>query len=94
MRVKHKEKGYLGYSGDFNICSIDEIIVGFDDNPDGTHNGADSCFMTDYYVFLEATQTWKDMPQAFRDKDIITDEYNTYFFEPKTKEDRERGYTL
>jgi len=94
MRVKHKEKGYLGYSSDFNICGMSEIIVHFDDESDGTPNGADSDYISNYEVFIEATQEWKDLHQAFKDKDVITDNYDTHFFEPTTKEDRERGFTL
>lgn len=37
---------------------------------------------------------WKPMGQAFRDRDLITDNYNTQFFPPPTPEDRDRGYTL
>jgi len=94
MKVRNKEKGYTGVSGSFNTHALSEIIVGFDDGPNGEPNGADSCFISEYDVFLEETQKWKDMRQAFKDHDLINDNYNTVFFEPKTKEDRERGFTL
>ena len=42
----------------------------------------------DFDVWLESKQEWKDMAQAFRDKDLIIDNYNTIFFEPKTQEDK------
>jgi len=37
---------------------------------------------------------WKDLNQAMKDRDVITDNYNKYFFEPRTSEDRIRGFTL
>lgn len=37
---------------------------------------------------------WKDLNRAFKDRDVITDNYNKYFFEPRTPEDRIRGFTL
>jgi len=94
VKVRNKEKGYLGYSGGFNIHGMSEIIVHFDDGPDGEPNGADSCFIREYDVFLDSIQEWKDLAQAFKDKDVITDNYDTIFFEPRNKEEKERGYAL
>ncbi len=54
---------------------------------------ADSMFIRELDVWIEPTG-WKDMSAAFLDHDIITDNYNTQFFEPKNAEDRKRGYTL
>lgn len=88
MRVRHKITRYVGYSGDFNIHAMSEVIVQWDDD------GADSMYISDLEVYLKATEEWKDMSQAFKDGDLITDNYNTIFFEPKTEEDRQRGYTL
>lgn len=97
MKVRYKESfdrfskgtGELieGYSGDFNIHSLSEVLVRGD-------WGADTSYQKDLDVFLESKQEWKDMRQAFADRDIIIDNHNTCFFEPTTKEDRERGYTL
>lgn len=78
----------------FNTTALSEVI-GY-----GDEFGSDSFFIEDLDVLIEAKDSngkqigWKDMGQAFRDKDLIIDNYNTYFFEPETKEDRERGYTL
>lgn len=87
MKIREKKTGELGSSGRFNIHGMSDIVVDFD-------NGEmDSCFIGDFEVLL-SNGLWKDLSQAFRDKDIITDNYNTRFFEPKNEEDRERGYTL
>jgi hypothetical protein len=56
--------------------------------------GDDSAPPSELDVWLEATQSWKPMDQAFRDRDLICDNHNTCFFEPPTPEDRARGYTL
>jgi len=88
MKVRHK-KGYTGISSKFNTLALSEIIVYFDDDL-----GADSDFISNYDVYLESKNEWKDMKQAFRDHDIIEDNYATYFFEPQNEEDRKRGFTL
>ena len=87
MKVRFKENpNIVWYSGKFNIHGLGEVIVQHKDF------GADSVFIKDLDVLIDAS--WKDMAQAFRDKDLIIDNYNTYFFEPKTQEDKERGFTL
>jgi hypothetical protein len=97
MRVR--QKGTSGdnwkmTSGKFNVCALSEVICYWEDG------SADSLFIKDLDVFIEArTYTgnhigWKDMRQAFEDKDIIIDNFNTYFFEPENEEDRKRGFTL
>ena len=89
MKVRHKEKGYLGTASKFNILALAEIIVGLD------MGDMDTMYIRDFDVLLELDKDdpeWKDMSQAFRDKDLITDNYNEWFFEPKTEEDRVRGF--
>jgi hypothetical protein len=88
MTLRHKANGYLGASSKFNTHAMSEIIVFFADGD------CSSDFISEYEVFLEARQEWKDMSQAFEDRDIIVDNYNTYFFEPKSEEDKIRGYAL
>ena len=82
--IKTKEKGE---SSSFNTHSLSEVIVGWKEE-------LDTVFTKDLEVFIEALQVWKTLNQAFKDKDIINDNYNEYFFEPKNEEDRKRGYTL
>lgn len=81
MRLRYKETGteIEGYC--FNIHALAEIDV-----------GDDSAFIKELDIFVNGK--WKDMNQAFKDKDIIPDNYNTCFGEPKTEEDRERGFFL
>ena len=88
MKVRSKVRGIVWFSNRFNIHGMSEIIVGHPEY------GGDSVYIKDFDVFLENSQEWKDMSQAFRDHDLIVDNYNTLFFEPKTEEDRIRGYTL
>lgn len=58
------------------------------------NTGDDSVSIRDLDVFIRALDTWMDMGEAFRLRLLITDNYNRYFFEPKTTEDKERGFTL
>jgi len=83
MRCRYKKTGYEFNASSFNTSALAEVLT-----------GDDSAFIRDLDVFLEATGEWKDMGLAFRDRDLITDNYNTYFFEPKTDEERKRGYAV
>lgn len=83
MKVRYKKTGAIAGSNKFNTTALYEILT-----------GDDSAFIKDMDVFLEKTGEWKDMRQAFKDHDLIVDNYNTYFFEPENEEDRKRGYTL
>lgn len=87
MTLKHKKTGRSASSNKFNLHSFNEIIVYFEDD-------CSSDYMKEYDAFIERTGEWKDLRQAFKDKDIITDNYYTKFFEPRTDEDKNRGYTL
>jgi len=89
MKVRLKDKPHIkGSTNKFNVHGLGEVLVGF------TNEDIDSCFIKDLEAYIEKLNTWKDMNQAFCDKDIITDNFNTWIFEPQTEEDRERGYTL
>lgn len=89
MRVRMKDKPEItGWSSSFNTHALSEIIVSY---PEGDMS---SEYIRDYEVFLGKTQEWKDMKEAFANKDLISDNYNTSFSEPATEEDRERGYYL
>lgn len=86
MKVRNKKSGALGCSNKFNMHAMSEIIVYFDEGD------CDSAFISKYDVFLEVKKTWKPMDEAFRDKDIITDNYNSEFREPYNDAERERGW--
>jgi hypothetical protein len=86
MKVRQKSTGSTGQASRFNTHGLGEIFVGFDDGD------MDSMMLADFDVFLPKLRQWKDMRQAFADKDIIPDNYNVCFGEPLNDEDRERGY--
>lgn len=89
MKVRFKlTSSTIWHSTRFNIHGLGEIIIM------NTNLGADSTYIKDLDVFIESKQEWKDMGQAFKDKDIIIDNYNTMFFEPSNDEDKQRGFTL
>lgn len=83
MKIRYQETGEIGAASQFNIHAISEVLT-----------GDDSAYIYELDVWIEALQAWKPLADAFRDRDVIVDNYNTYFFEPQTDEDRERGYTL
>jgi len=89
MKVRMKTDHHHPFSsGKFNTTAINEVL-GF-----GDVFGSDDFFIHELDVFLESKKKWVDMREAFKNHDLITDNYNTYFFEPKNEEDRKRGYTL
>ena len=83
MKVRYKKhpKEVIPCSR-FNTSTLGEVIL-LDTSE----------FISELDVWLEQKQEWKDMHQAFMDKDLITNNLNTCFFEPETPEDSERGFT-
>lgn len=81
MKIRYKKSGALGAASGFNIHAIGEVLT-----------GDDTVYISDLDVWVEALGGWKDMREAFRDRDIIPDNYHTSFAEPQTPADRERGY--
>lgn len=86
MQVRTIKSQSPGNSSSFNTSGLGEVIVMFVDG------GADSMFIDELEVLLKTG--WKNMSQAFKDRDLIPDNYNISFGEPKTPEDRRRGYFL
>jgi hypothetical protein len=84
MQVRYKKHpNETIFASRFNELALAEIIL-----PDTSE------FISELDVWLEQKEEWKDMNQAFADKDLIIDNFNTHFFEPPTEEDRKRGFTL
>lgn len=78
MKLKDKKTGEIWFSNQFNMSSICELIIMND-------SGADSAFISDFDVWLESKNQWKDLGDSFKDKDVITDNYDTEFFENHNK---------
>jgi hypothetical protein len=87
MRVRYKKSKAEGYSSNFNMSSISEIIIHF---PEGDATSEDPSELD----VLLSDGNWHDMRESFRNHFLITDNYNTCFFEPPTEENMLRGYTL
>lgn len=79
MKLRYKNTSEIIHASCFNVHALAEIDV-----------GNDSVYIRDLDVFIGGN--WKDLNQAFRDRDVVPDNYNEYFAEPKTNEDRARGY--
>ena len=84
MKVRYKSNGEMDISSLFNTHGVGEVIT----------CDSSCAYIPDLDVWLESTQGWKDMGQAFRDHDLIIDNHNTSFFEPRDEEERKRGYSL
>lgn len=89
MKLRNKLTSDLCQSDKFNMHSTSEIIVFYEDD-------CDSDYIKNFDVELGVGDAvrWVDLRQAFKDHDVITDNFNTRFFEPKDEEDRARGYTI
>jgi len=83
MKMRYKKTGRITFSSKFNVGGLFEVIT-----------EDDSAFIKDLDVYLESKKEWKDLGQAFKDKDLIPDNLNVYFFEPINKKEREQGYRL
>lgn len=92
MKIRLKDNPKVtGFSMGFNIHAMAEVIVGFDDDESGQSMGMDSCFISELQVLLK-DGAWKDLGQAFKDKDVITDNYNIDFREPLNEAEKEQGW--
>lgn len=87
VKIRNIDTHEEGSSGMFNISSICEIIVYFND-------WMDTDYQKRYEVFIEAIGKWIPFREAFRDNHLIVNNHNTCFFEPTNEEDRKRGFTL
>lgn len=87
MKVRMKDNPDQPFSSSrFNVHGLGEVI-GF-----GNHFGSDLFYIKDLDVLIG--DKWIDMSEAFRNHDLIVNNYNTRFFRPKNEEDRKRGFTL
>lgn len=83
MKVRYQKTGSIASANQFNMHAMAEVLT-----------GDDSASIHELDVYLEQKQEWKSLADAFRDHDVIVDNYNSRFFEPETEEDRQRGFTL
>jgi hypothetical protein len=79
MRIRYKLTGTEAEASHFNVHALGEVLT-----------GDDSAYISDLDILIDGE--WKDMRQAFADRDIIPDNYNTFFGVPRNEEDRARGY--
>lgn len=86
MKLRNKLFDKECSSGEFNVHAMAEIIVYYPDD-------VDTDYIRNFDVQLP-DGTWKDLGQAFRDHDVITNNANTRFFFPTNDEDRARGYSV
>lgn len=87
MKVRYKDNhDIVGYTNQFNLGGIGEVIVTFEDGD------ASSEYVSDLEIWLEHHQQWYPMSRAFQDKLLISDNYGRSFAEPKTGEERVRGW--
>ena len=87
VRMKNDPKHKI-FASRFNIHALTEVIGC------GVESGCNLFFIKDLEVWIKALKRWKDMQEAFKDKDLITDNINVCFFGPANEEKRKRGYRL
>jgi len=83
MKVRFKGRPDEYDCNKLNTYGVSEVYI-YDDE------GIDTVFIKDLEVLLKTG--WKDMQQAFKDNDLVTDNYNTCFREPFNDEERKKGY--
>ena len=78
-KLRYKKMDHEFEASRFNTHALAEVLT-----------GDDSAFFSELDVFINGE--WKDFSQAFKDRDLIPDNYNVYFREPANEEERARGY--
>lgn len=86
MKLRTKDHLTPCYGSNFNMSALNEVLVNFDEGD------ADSMFVSDLQV--QIGDNWKNLISAFKDRDLITDNHNTCFFQPRNEEEKKRGYSL
>jgi len=87
MKVRRiDDHNVTGWSGELNTHGLGEMIVGFDDD-----SGMDSEYIRDYEVLLKDGE-WVNLSEAFKRHDVVVDNYNRWFREALTDEEREKGW--
>jgi hypothetical protein len=79
MKVRYKKTGTEAEASRLNVHAMAEVLT-----------GDDSASVNELDVFVNGQ--WKDMRQAFKDRDIIPDNYHEWFGQPRNQADRDRGY--
>lgn len=82
MKIRYKKYPSDEFnSSQLNVLALNEVLT-----------GDDSAYFHDLEVFIESKQEWKCLRQAFKDRDVITDNYNMYFREAQTPEEKAKGW--
>lgn len=84
VRLCH-DLSITGYSSRFNTHGLGEVIVNFDDGD------SDSMPISSLEVQL-GDGRWFHMSNAFVEREIISDNFNVCFAEPRNDVERQRGW--
>ena len=90
MKIREKEDhSEEGFANEFSPQDIEEIIVHFP-----FYSGSQK--IADYEFYVESIGDWVSGERVFDREERLTicNKYNTHFLEPKTEDDRKRGYEL
>jgi hypothetical protein len=91
MKVRLKNKRSLVWDCyKFNVNAMSEVYIGNIDY------GMDTVFIKDLEVWLRKLGTWKSMTYAFKDKDLVTDDFNEQIYEtlPGVLTDANKEYII
>jgi len=83
LKMRYKKTGRITFCSKFNVGGLFEVIT-----------EDDSAFIKDLDVYLTKKQEWKDLGQAFKNKDLIPDNLNVWFYEPENEVERKQRYRL
>lgn len=85
VKIINKDLQIIGSSNTFNEHGLGEVIVYYNDG------SMDSEYIRNLNVILESGENM-NMSEAFRLKRLIPNNYNTYFGEPRTELEYNRGW--
>jgi len=79
MKLRYKGSTETFSSSRFNTFALSEVLT-----------GDDSAYIRDLDVFVNGQ--WKCLSQAFKDGDVVPNNYNDSFAEPRSDRERDQGY--
>ena len=85
MKARMRDTGEEGTTGSFNTAACSPVEVMF-----AGKDWYDTVFARDVDVWVN--DQWKPLLDAFKDRDVIPDNYNQRFAVPQSEEARKRGW--
>jgi hypothetical protein len=95
MKIRYADRpGTTGFTDRFNTHGLGEVIVYFDDGDSTSEEIKALEVLLEHPLESSVYKpgVWVPLSAALKSNDVISDNYATSLFEPKTEEDKSRGW--